>query len=535
MPDQSDIQSAWLRKTALGIWVLTAALACSSTAKAQGWQSYGQNSQHACLAQNSAQLPQVIAWQTPVDLNPQYSGHDLYIHYGSPLITHQNVVIVPVKTAATGSFRVDARHGVDGSLIWSLNSDYSFPHHNWVPSFGPSVTPADTLVAIPGAGGTVIFRDSLSFVSGKVGRLAFYGMDNYNQNPAAFNDAIQICTPITWGIDNKLYFGYVSSGAPLPGFPNGIPSGLAQLTLSGTGIFKSAATLSGDGSMAKVSYNCAPALSSDGTSLYVAVNNVAPANSGNFGAGYLCKVRVTDLSRVSSVYLNDPRPGIGAANITDDSTAAPTIGPDGDVYYGVLEGNFPSNHDRGWMLHFSGDLATTKIPGAFGWDDTASVVPSSAVPSYNGRSTYLILTKYNNYAGVGGDGHNRVAVLDPNTSQVDSITGATVMHEVITVLGVTPDTEFGGTAVREWCINSAAIDPIGRCAIINSEDGHVYRWDFRSNTLSPQFPMAAATGEAYTPTVIGPDGSIYAINNTVLYCCKAKPKSVGVNPGFLLE
>ena len=486
-----------------------------------------------CLASNLAQSPQFIQWQTPVDLDPQYSGRDLYIHYGSPLITGQNVVIVPVKTAAGGSFRVDARRGTDGSLLWSLASDYSFPHHNWVPSFGPVVSPADTMMAMPGAGGTLILRTNLSFNTGKTARLAFFGIDNYNQNPTAFNNAIQICTPITCGNDNKFYFGFVSNGAPLPGYPNGIPSGLAVVTLSGTGIFKSAATLSGDGSMAKVSYNCAPALSADGTSLYVAVNNVAASNSGRFGAGYLCKVRVSDLSRVASVFLNDPRPGVGPANITDDSTATPTVGPDGDVYYGVLEGNFPSNHDRGWMLHFSGDLATTNVPGAFGWDDTASVVPSSAVPSYTGRSSYLILTKYNNYAGVGGDGHNKVAVLDPNTSQVDSITGATVMHEVITVLGVTPDPDFGGTTVREWCINSAAIDPVGKCAIVNSEDGHVYRWDFRTNTLSPQFPMAAATGEAYTPTVIGPDGSIYAINNTVLYCCKSKSKGTGVNPGDL--
>src|SRR5207248_5110998 len=108
------------------------------------------------------------------------------------------------------------------------------------------------------------------------------------------------------------------------------------------------------------------------------------------------------------------------ASLTDDSTASPTVGPDGDVYYGVLEGNFPTNNDRGWLLHFDSSLATTKIPGAFGWDDTASIVPAGLVSSYQGNSSYLVLTKYNNYAGFPtGNGQNKVAVLDPNATEVE--------------------------------------------------------------------------------------------------------------------
>ena len=76
-----------------------------------------------------------------------------------------------------------------------------------------------------------------------------------------------------------------------------------------------------------------------------------------------------------------------------------------------------SNHDRGWLLHFNSSLTQTQdCPGAFGWDDTASVVPASMVPSYNGNSSYLLMTKYNNYAdpGLGGDGVNKIAILDPH-------------------------------------------------------------------------------------------------------------------------
>ena len=204
-----------------------------------------------------------------------------------------------------------------------------------------------------------------------------------------------------------------------------------------------------------------------------------------------------------------------------DSTASPTVGPDGDVYFGVLEDSLPSHNDRGWLLHFDSTLRTTKTPGSFGWDDTASIVPRAAVPSYSGSSSYLVLTKYNNYAGSGtGDGENKLAVLDPNATEPDPISGNSVMKEVITVLGPTPVN--GEPGVHEWCINSAAIDQINKCAIVNSEDGNAYRWDFTTNTLSAPLNLAPPTGEPYTPTLIGPDGSVYAINNGTLNCCVAR-------------
>ncbi|HLQ38940.1 MAG TPA: hypothetical protein VK348_14115, partial [Planctomycetota bacterium] len=73
------------------------------------------------------------------------------------------------------------------------------------------------------------------------------------------------------------------------------------------------------------------------------------------------------------------------------------------------------------------------------------------------------------------------------------------------------------TGVREWCINSAAIDPVGRCALINSEDGSLYRWDFVTNTLAQTINLTPGIGEAYTPTIIGLDGTVYAINNAILF------------------
>ncbi len=495
-------------------------LACSADALAQGWPGYAHDAQHSCIGSVPSQTPQLIRWSVPVDLQPQYSGDDLFIHYGSPVITAANTLVLPVKTGANDGFRVEARNAVDGTLLWSLVTDYSVPSHNWFPVCGVTLTPNDATVAVPAAGGTILVRTLPNSASdATVTRKAFFGIANYDSNPAAYDAAIKICTPISSDAAGNLYFGYISSFA-------GIPSGLARIASDGTGSFTSVADICGDNSMVKVCHNCCPAFSTDGTKLYVAVT------TGGFGNGYLCVLNSATLARQNSARLLDPKTGKNAF-VIDDSSATPTVGPDGDVYFGVLENDFLSNNDRGWLLHFSGDLATTKLPGPFGWDDTASIVPASAVPSYAGPSSYLLLTKYNNYAGIDtGDGVNRLALVDPNTPSTDSVTGATVMNPFLTVKGLTPDPEYVSlgylNAVREWCINSAAIDPINHCAVVNSEDGHLYRWDFTKATdtpgqLSPMLYLAPPTGEAYTPTVIGPDGAVYAINNATLFSVVSVP------------
>ncbi len=236
----------------------------------------------------------------------------------------------------------------------------------------------------------------------------------------------------------------------------------------------------------------------------------------NGSYGYLLALNSTTLALVNRVRLSDPSSGLDAS-LFDGSSAAPTVGPDGDVYFGVLENPFPNHNDRGWLLHYSSDLSQTKIPGSFGWDDTASIVPASLVSSYHGSSSYLLMTKYNNYGGVGtGDGHNRIAILDPNATENDPVIPSTkVMKEVITILGVTPDPSYPG-GVKEWCINAAAVDPFTKSILANSEDGKLYRWDLTSNTLSEVITLSTGIGEAYTPTVIGSDGTAYAINFAVL-------------------
>jgi hypothetical protein len=83
---------------------------------------------------------------------------------------------------------------------------------------------------------------------------------------------------------------------------------------------------------------------------------------------------------------------------------------------------------------------------------------------------------------------------------------------------VTPDPAFPSFpgAVREWCINTAAVDPVTKSVIANSEDGKLYRWNLTTNTLSEKITLSTGIGEAYTPTAIGADGTVYAINAAIL-------------------
>ena len=469
------------------------------------WSDYAHDAQHSAISPAASQPLHRILWQTPVDLNPQYTGGELLIHYGSPLITRSNTVIVPVKTGASGGFRVEAHAGNTGATNWMQTTDYVLPPHNWTPSFSGTLTPKNRLY-FPGGGGVVYYCDSPDSTNAPViGKIVFYGLTNYNANTNAYLANVFIDTPITSDRYGNIFFGFqVTNSTPV-----GLQGGLARVDYSGTGIWVSASTAAGDTGMNKVVQNCAPALSDDHKTVYVAVN------SGNGSSGYLVALDSRTLAPLASVRLKDAGSPTHDAQLLDDGTASPTIGPDGDVYFGVFEYQCCFNHDRGWLLHFDGALSHTRIPGAFGWDDTASIVPAVIVSSYHGSSSYLLMTKYNNYAETGGNGSNKIAVLDPMNTETDPVTGATVMKEVLTIVGPTSNAPQPG--VREWCINAAVVDPFTKSVLANNEDGKLYRWDLTSNTLSETATLTTGLGEAYTPTLIGVDGTVYAINNAILF------------------
>lgn len=484
-------------------------------AAAQAWPGFGAGAQHGAQSSSGAQALNRIVWQTPVDLAPNFvSGNALLVHYGSPLCTAGNTAIVAVKTTSTGSFRVQAHAVASGALIWQASSDYLLPpDYNWVPSWGPALD-GNSRLYFPGAGGRVFARDHADAATGTLASLQFY--DGGSSPASAFDATVYINTPLTVDAAGFVYFGFVVTGSN----PAGLASGVARLNPAGGGTWVGAAAAAGDSSISKVATNCAPALSADGQTLYVAVNTVPVF--GQVQSGYLLALDSTTLATRARATLLDPSSGL-KARVSDDSTSSPTVGSSGQVFYGVLANTVGNHNSRGWLLHFNADLSQAGLPGSFGWDNTPSVVPASLVPGYTGSSPHLLVCKYNNYYGTAtGNGDNRIALLDPFDSQTDPVSPAvTVMREVFTIAGPTAEEGLPAPAVREWCINTAAVDLPGRAVLANSEDGYLYRWDLATNTFSQRLNLTAGVLEAYTPTIIAADGSVLAIQNATLYCVAA--------------
>ena len=68
-------------------------------------------------------------------------------------------------------------------------------------------------------------------------------------------------------------------------------------------------------------------------------------------------------------------------------------------------------------------------------------------------------------------------------------------------------------------------------SITGRMDGYLYRWHLPTNTFSEQIVLTPGLGEAYTPTLSGPDGQVYAINNATLFAVGSSLLAVPSLPG----
>jgi hypothetical protein len=475
------------------------------------WNGHGSDPQHTAISDVAAESLRTIRWSMSVDETSP--SKPILIHYGSPIATASNTIVMPVRLTpnpdTADTYRIQAVNGSTGSLLWQAASDVvTAPSDgNWVPNVSPTLTPSGALY-YQGIGGTVYRVDNPNASSVTPVRLSFLG--DYTANKSLYDSTVFISTPLTSDSAGNIYFGYEVFGAA----PGGLTSGIARIAADGTATHISANLASGisGASNFRVGTNSAPALSLDNTKLYFALKSTSQSS-------VLAALDSSTLAPQLRIMLD--------GFISDAATTSPTVAPDGHVYFGTV-GGAGSYHFRGSLQHFSADLSQTFTPGSFGWDETVSIVPASMVPSYTGTSSYLIFSKYNDYKEGGGNGVNELAILDPFNFEFDPIANANRMKEVLTIAGVTPDGPPDG-AVREWCINTAVVDPATYSVLVNSEDGRLYRWDLRSNTFTESIELVSkGVFEAYTPTMIGPDGAVYAINKSTLFSVVPEPTTVAL-------
>jgi len=329
--------------------------------------TFAGNAQHTAIYQPAARNLNRILWSTSIDLN----NTGAYAHYGAPLISASNTVVVPVKIAGNG-FQINVFNGSDGAAKYSLSTDYILPSYTWIPVYQPVLATIATGLRLyyPGAGGTVYFIDNPdSSGHGAPTRRAFYGLSAYQANISGFNSTVFINTPITADSNGNIFFGFrVQGTAPAPLTTS--QSGFARIDPNGNPSYVLAGNAAADASIKLDSHNSAPALSNDGSTLYVVVKSGSTEYYG-----YLLGLDAVTLATKYKVFLKDPRNGnANNAGILDVSTASPTVAPDGDVYFGIFSN--PDNGSRGFLLRFSADLAVEKTPGGFGWDYTPAIVPA---------------------------------------------------------------------------------------------------------------------------------------------------------------
>jgi hypothetical protein len=486
------------------------AVAGVSLADAQS-PTFAGNAQHTGLFSPPAQHLNLVRWTTALSLTNEGG----YGHYGAPVITPSNTVIVPVRIAS--GYQLNAFDGATGRPKYTLATDYIVPAHNWLPAYQPALAapPSGLRLYYPGAGGTLYYIENPdSDAPGDPVQQCFYtNLAAYSSNAAAFNASVFINTALTADSNGVVFFGFRGATNLAPAPLNTTNGGFVRLAPDGTGSYVLANVAAGNALAVKVPHNCAPTLSNDGLTLYV----VARSYADSAYLGYLLGLDSSTLATQYKVLLRGP--GNSQVLVDDDSTGSPVVGPDGDVYYGVYV-NY-----SGWLLHFSGDLSRQMPPGAFGWDNTPAIVPASLVPAYTASSAYLLFSKYNNSS----TGIHRVALLDPNATEIDPQSGRTVMREVLTAGGCTPATSPATVySVHEWCINAAAVNPATHSVFMPNEDGRLYRWDLASNALIETLALEMAVSEGYVPTMIGPDGTVYALGFKTLFACGATT-NVAVN------
>src|SRR5262245_1790677 len=96
--------------------------------------TFAGNAQHTSVYLTPAANLNASRWTTSIDLRQTFGT----THYGAPLVTPENTIVVPVKTESDG-FQIKLLDASTGQSRGTLGTDYLLPLHNWIPTYNPAL------------------------------------------------------------------------------------------------------------------------------------------------------------------------------------------------------------------------------------------------------------------------------------------------------------------------------------------------------------------------------------------------------------
>jgi hypothetical protein len=571
------------------IWAAGAALLAVAVSWAQLpspiWPQWGQNPQHTGMLNVTGQaLNKILANIVYDPLVPEEqagSGGDLLAHYQVTLLDGNDVFMefkagaFNARNFASEKWGENRFHWENGQLVlkWSYTSDWNPPgslNDFWEPVFHGIL--AHGFVYVPGAAGTLVKLDrSTGAVVSRITPFANMDANTFTAGPPTLDNAGNIYYNVVKLQDNSDFFAknpidsFLVKVSPsdvvtmasysalmaLAGAPG--PNDQCVATFSDSQLPWPPSPTAVPPSIAcglqRVALNIAPAISTDGATLYsitrahfisrygyvVAINTSnltlkwAASLRNRFNDG--CHAAPLPVPSGSVLPPNgapggcrtganegvDPATnGLGGGRVLDDSSSSPTVAPDGSVFYGAYS---RYNYAQGHLMRF--DAAGNFVAAyGFGWDSTPAI--------FTHGTTYSVVIKDNHYSGLGSYCNvDAVCPLDrtatnPASPEAYFVTQLSPLlikewtFQNTNTLSCKRNADGNVSCVSdhphgfEWCVNAPVVDQNG-VVYANSEDGNLFTIN-QGGTLKQKIFQQLAIGAAYTPTSLGADGKIYSQN-----------------------
>jgi hypothetical protein len=563
---------------------ITLVLLCAGAAFAQEWPQWALNAQHntqssilgQALNRNIVNIvydPLVPDEQAAA--LPYYGSADLLVHYQAPLVDGNDTYMMfksgpySFTDNSTQTWGETKFSWTNGTLAqqWQFTSDWKAAGSQldfWEPVFHPAL--ANGSLYVPGFGGT-IWRvnkltgtgvrinpfsgplDGSKYEAGSLtvdaqGRVLYNVIQLKNGTKDFYADDIIDSFLIRVSPDNsieKVSYSTLTVGAPLgkdqcsnafsasqlpwPPSPTAVPPTVtcgtqrpgmnSSLTVAPDGTIYTATRahlISREAYIVAINSNLTQKWIStmrdrmnDGCGVPVSQGGSLPPNGAPGGCRAGANIGVDPATN---------RPGGG--RIFDDQSSTVVVAPDGTLWYGAFT---RYNYDQGHIMKFSSSGA---FLGSyrFGWDDTPGI--------YQHGSTYSVVTKDNQYGGIGSYCDNDTYCPPDRDSASPDYPEAYYITQLNKNLNVewrfqstntqscSRDANGNVTCVSdhpkgfEWCVNAFVVDSAGY-VYANSEDGNLYKIA-QGALSSTHIFQQLAVGAAYTPTSIGSDGKIYSQN-----------------------